>query len=186
MNRDAAAELLRAARRRLSEGTTQESLPLLEEAEDTAKLAESYLADLPQRLEELRASLAEEEEEEAQRQQSARQQEPADGQARAEEPDADLPASLLQALDAYLAGEYERASALLENRDLRPARARAAAHLVRAAAEFALWRMNGATDELQRETVTTEIRACKRLDRDLSPDPRAFSPVFIEVFQGVR
>jgi hypothetical protein len=65
-------------------------------------------------------------------------------------------------------------------------RAAAQAHLFRAAARFALFRVGSEADAALKSRAAQDVAACRRADASLAPDPQAFSPAFAEFFRRGR
>ena len=92
------------------------------------------------------------------------------------------PKELLTAAQFFFNREYQQAIGALAGLqyDSRPAATQAA--LFRAAALHALYLLGGEKDTGLRDRTSNEVRACRQLDPKLTPDPRVFSPRFIEFF----
>lgn len=106
------------------------------------------------------------------------------------------PERLLAAADAWLRGEPEGVLAALEppggaggpaadGLGFDGRRARAHAHLLRAAARFALYHGGGGRDPALLEGARRDLEECHRADPALRPVPRAFSPRFRAFFDEV-
>jgi hypothetical protein len=65
-------------------------------------------------------------------------------------------------------------------------RQQAAAHLLRGAAQFALYCLGGRIDEDSLSQARRDISQCREIDPSVQPDARFFSPEFITLFQGVQ
>lgn len=62
-------------------------------------------------------------------------------------------------------------------------REQAAAHLLRAAAHYALYRLSGGSDEVHLSQALQDLDSCRRIDPEVRPDPRFFAPDFVELFE---
>jgi hypothetical protein len=97
-----------------------------------------------------------------------------------------VPDQVRNAAQALFDGRYRDVVALL------PAQSMAViempfkthAHVIRAAALFALYEYSGAADRALVTEARRESDACRSLDPDFRPDPQAFSPRFIAFFLG--
>lgn len=99
------------------------------------------------------------------------------------------PPELLEAADAYLSGELERALELLREPALDEPdepRVRAHAALLRAAARFTLWQAGGGADLNLLEAAKEDVRAAREAAPELSPHPQVFSPRFVAFFEANR
>lgn len=100
-----------------------------------------------------------------------------------------VPADLLEGARTFFAGRYADAAAQLSAVEL-PGDTlpgvRLQMHLLRAAAAYAAWALDGERDEAGRQAAEADAAACKRIDPNYSPDPTVFSPRFIRFFNGVR
>lgn len=96
------------------------------------------------------------------------------------------PPELVRAAEAYFSGRYDEAAGLLERIPGLSGRPAAQAHLLRAAARFALFRIGGERDAALRQRALEDVAACRRADPELAPDPEAFPPPFAELFRGGR
>lgn len=102
------------------------------------------------------------------------------------------PKALVAAADAWLRGEPDgvlEALAGAEGPDSAPVfddpRAQVHALLLRAAAAFSLHESGGGSDDRWLEAARRDAAACRGLDPDLAPLPRAFSPRFRTFFASV-
>jgi hypothetical protein len=86
----------------------------------------------------------------------------------------------------YFEGRYEDVIAGLKDSREEPGPAGVQAHLLRAAARFALYARGGRQDETLRRAVTDDVQAVRRLDPTFEPDAAAFSPAFRELFRDGR
>ncbi len=98
-------------------------------------------------------------------------------------PDTGPPQRLRDAVRAYLGGDFERTLEYLEPVSFSDRRARLQAHLFRAAARHALFRMGGRQDQELLQAARADILACRRLDGGLEPDSEAFSPAFLSFYR---
>jgi len=94
------------------------------------------------------------------------------------------PQRLLDAAQAFFAGDHERVLALLNQDEFKSGRAAAHGHLLRAAALYSLWIEGGRQDELLGVEARNAVRSCREEDIELVPSTRAFSPRFIDFFFG--
>ncbi len=99
---------------------------------------------------------------------------------------APAPAALVRAAEAYFGGRYDESLSLLDRLGGLTGRPAAQAHLLRAAARFALYRMGGERDAAMRQRVLEDVVACRQADPRLSLDAEAFPPPFAELFRGGR
>jgi tetratricopeptide (TPR) repeat protein len=98
-----------------------------------------------------------------------------------------VPADLLEGARTYFAGRYADAASQLGGVQLpadSPPAVRLQMHLLRAAAAFAAWALEGERDEGRRQAAAREVAECRRIDPDFTPDPAVFSPRFIRFFRG--
>ena len=92
---------------------------------------------------------------------------------------------LLAGAQAFFDARYaEAADRLARANAAGPGASQAA--LLRGAARFMLYVTSGQQDESLRVAAADDVRACRRLDARLSPDPAVFSPRFIEFFRQNR
>jgi len=94
----------------------------------------------------------------------------------------DVPDSLRRAASEYLTAGYDSVVQDLTPDDYPATDQRAAAYLLRAAAQFAIYCLDGRTDGDRLERARTDISQVSRLAPELRPDPRFFSPEFIALF----
>jgi hypothetical protein len=92
----------------------------------------------------------------------------------------------VRAAEAYFAGRYDEAVSLLDRLAGLSGRPAAHAHLLRAAARFALYRMGGERDAQLRQRVLQDLSSCRGADPAVVPDPEAFPPTFAELFRSGR
>jgi hypothetical protein len=88
---------------------------------------------------------------------------------------------LVVAAQAVFDGEYRRAIDTLSGVEA-DGPAAAHVHLLRAAANHALFLIGGGKDARLLRSAAEDVRACRRLDSTLRPDPQVFSPLFTEMF----
>jgi hypothetical protein len=96
------------------------------------------------------------------------------------------PPELVRAAEAYFAGRYDEAVSLLDRITGLSGRPAAHAHLLRAAARFALFRIGGERDAQLRQRALQDVSSCRGADPALVPDPEAFPPSFAELFRSGR
>ncbi len=90
--------------------------------------------------------------------------------------------SLRRAAEAFVSADYDAIVSTLAPEDYRGAEQRAAAHLLRGAAHFALYCLDGRDDGDRLERARRDIARTVELEPSLRPDPRFFSPEFIALF----
>jgi hypothetical protein len=92
---------------------------------------------------------------------------------------------LIAATAPYFAGDYAGARTALERLAYPGGRFAAQWRLFRAASAYALYVTSGQRDEALRAEAETNARECRRLAGSaFKPDPRVFSPRFIEFFNA--
>ncbi len=96
------------------------------------------------------------------------------------------PRKLIQAADAYFAGDYEGAVAILSATRFRGKKARAHLHLLLAASRYALFLLGGEEDYALRGEAIADVQACRAADPDLVPDEDLFSPRFRQFFAATE
>jgi hypothetical protein len=94
----------------------------------------------------------------------------------------DVPESLRRAAIDFLNAGYDTVVRELAPDDYSDNAQRAAAHLLRAASSFALYCLEGRTDDDRLEQARRDIARTRELDPSLRPDPRFFSPEFAALF----
>jgi len=95
--------------------------------------------------------------------------------------------SLEQGVRLYLNGEYQQALSALEPlKGQADAPLQVHAHVVRAAALFALFVRSGESNAQLRTDALAEIAQTKQLNASFQPSPRAFSPRFLSLYQTGR
>ena len=92
------------------------------------------------------------------------------------------PEALTTAARAYFARDYEGVLTELEDRAFESERARSHAHLLQAAALFALYRASGGADGGLLERAGEQVRACHVADPSRVPPPAVFPPTFVAFF----
>jgi hypothetical protein len=96
------------------------------------------------------------------------------------------PPELLAGARAFFGAQYPQTVALLAGADRLPGRAGAQGLMLRAAARHALYRIGGEKDAGLLASAQADARAARRLDPKAVPDPQAFSPRFVDLFQQSR
>lgn len=96
------------------------------------------------------------------------------------------PRKLIQAADAYLAGDYQGAIAILGATRYRSGKTRAHLHLLRAASRYALFLLGGEDDYGLRGEAIEDVLACRRADASLVPGEDLFSPRFRQFFAATE
>lgn len=94
------------------------------------------------------------------------------------------PPELKAVADAYFSGDYQTASRLADPAKYSDSRQKIQAHLFRSASLFNLYWLEGGNNAVQLERAGQDIAAIKRLNGDFSPYVAAFSPKFLEFYQG--
>jgi hypothetical protein len=100
-----------------------------------------------------------------------------------------VPSDLLEGARTYFAGRYLDAAVQLDSVRLptdAPEAVRLHMHVLRAAAAFAAWALDGERDEARRQAAAREVAECRRIDPAFSPDPAVFSPRFLRFFRDAR
>jgi hypothetical protein len=93
----------------------------------------------------------------------------------------EVPESLRRAAADYLTAGYDEVIRELEPSEYTMVDQQAAAYLLRAAAHFAIYCLDGREDEKRLEQIRWDISLLNDLDPSLRPDPLFFSPEFIEL-----
>jgi hypothetical protein len=96
---------------------------------------------------------------------------------------AEIPPALRKAAADYLAAGYLDVVRGLDPNAFVSARQQAAGYVLRAAAHFAIYCLDGREDDERLDEVRSDIARSLNLEPSLTPDPRFFSPEFIELFQ---
>ncbi len=92
------------------------------------------------------------------------------------------PALLRTGAELYFKGEYQQVLDLLDDpTSFDDGKARAQAHLFRAAASFALYQLSGKLDEPLRASVLDDIRRARGADDALAASSRFFPPPFVDL-----
>ena len=94
------------------------------------------------------------------------------------------PPELKQMAEAYFAGNYEAATSLADPKKFTEDRLIIQAYLFRSAAMFNLYWLSGGNDETILQKAKSDITEIKRLNRDFTPYVGAFSPKYLEFYQG--
>src|SRR5688572_29633224 len=97
--------------------------------------------------------------------------------------DRGVPEPLVNGMRLFLSGDYRQSIDALDD----PAAEgplRLHVHLLRAAAQYALYVRSGEKDASLLTSATSEIERCKALDPAFRPDPRVFAPNFLALFDG--
>ena len=94
------------------------------------------------------------------------------------------PPALDAAVDAYFKGDYGEAERLLDGVSSSDQRVTLQACLFRAAAGYNLWVLGGELDQSRLADARVDVGVCKTIEQEFAPDPRFFSPRFIELFTG--
>jgi len=92
-------------------------------------------------------------------------------------------AALIEGARLFFAGEYDQALAALDPATIGDGPLQLHAHLLRAAAHYALFVRSGERDQVRRAAAISEVAAVKQINPGFSPDARAFAPRFISFFQ---
>jgi len=93
---------------------------------------------------------------------------------------------LVAGAQAYFDARYKEASDLLAQASAASGPAAAHTALLRGAARYALYLVGGQQEEALRQAAADDVRACRRIDPRLAPDPHVFSPRFIAFFKKSR
>jgi hypothetical protein len=99
-------------------------------------------------------------------------------------PTGGAPLEIRDAALAYLDGDYARVVRILGADPPSEAKARAAAHLLLAAARHALYLEGGEQDEALLESARRDVEACKDGNPQLVPPEEVFSPRFLKFFRA--
>jgi tetratricopeptide (TPR) repeat protein len=95
------------------------------------------------------------------------------------------PPELTMAAEAFLNGEYSEVLEVLGQGELAWGRASAQAHLLQAAALFALFHSQGGVQPELLEQARQEVLSCRRVDAPVPvPSADIFSPRFVEFFES--
>jgi len=101
-------------------------------------------------------------------------------------PTREVPTSLRLAAAGYLRAEYEDVVTLLDPSEFSGEREQAAAYILRAAAHFAVYCLEGREDEDRLDTVLQDLAQSREIDASLQLDPRFFSPEFVTLSRSPR
>jgi hypothetical protein len=85
---------------------------------------------------------------------------------------------VIAAVKAYLGGKYEDTIAGLKSANFSNAVLKGQAALFRAAAQYALFAMNGRKDENVAQQIAADLAQYRSAQPGAKPDPRVFSPAF--------
>jgi len=96
----------------------------------------------------------------------------------------EIPESIRRAAADYLTAGYDEVIRELEPSEYSTVEQQAAAYLLRAAAHFAIYCLEGREDEDRLEQVHWDLSLLNRLDPSLRPDPLIFSPEFVELIDN--
>ena len=91
---------------------------------------------------------------------------------------------LEQGARLFFSGEHQQALAALDSQALADAPLQLQVRLLRAASLYHLFVRSGEKDEALRTRAVSEVEACKRLEPNFQPDPRAFAPRFLAFYQN--
>ena len=94
------------------------------------------------------------------------------------------PPELKALADAYFSGDYQTASRLADPAKYSDSRHKIQALLFRSASLFNLYWLEGGNNAVRLERAGQDIAAIKRLNGNFSPYVAAFSPKFLEFYQG--
>lgn len=95
------------------------------------------------------------------------------------------PQGLVDAIEAYLAGDYRGALTALDANPQRDNRGRAQACLLRAAANYSLWILGGEQDPTLEEAARAAAAECRGLGGTaVKPTSKLFSPRFVEFWSA--
>ncbi|MCP4658867.1 MAG: protein kinase [bacterium] len=89
---------------------------------------------------------------------------------------------LVEAAEAFLSGEYDKTINAASQATFTRPKARAHAELLRAAAHYADYLLDGERAADVKELAAESVRACRRADRSVEPVDAFFSPRFREFF----
>jgi hypothetical protein len=93
----------------------------------------------------------------------------------------EVPESLRLAAADYLTAGYDEVVRELKPGEYPTVDQNAAAYLLRAAAHFAIYCLDGRQEDERLDQVRRDIRQLNELDSSLRPDPLIFSPEFVEL-----
>jgi tetratricopeptide (TPR) repeat protein len=95
-------------------------------------------------------------------------------------------AALIEGARLFLAGDYDRTLEALDPARLGDGPLQAHAHVLRAAAHYALFVRSGEKDRAAQAHAVAEIERVKQINPDFEPDARAFAPRFIRFFRETQ
>ena len=98
--------------------------------------------------------------------------------------DRGVPESLENGVRLFLSGDYRQSLGALEDPAAAEGPLRLHVHLIRAAAQYALFVRSGEKEKGLLTSATSEIEQAKALDPAFRPDPRAFAPSFLALYDG--
>ena len=101
-------------------------------------------------------------------------------------PTREVPTSLRLAAAGYLRAEYEDVVNLLDPSEFSEEREQAAAYLLRAAAQFAMYCLSGRDDEGSLDRARQDLARSRDIDAELQPDRQFFSPEFVALTRSIR
>jgi hypothetical protein len=96
------------------------------------------------------------------------------------------PPPLAEAARLFFRAQYAEAAASLSKQRYPDGLAAGHAALLRAASNYALYLVGGEKDQKLQEQAASDVRDARRVAPALQPDPRAFSPRFVEFFNRTR
>lgn len=96
------------------------------------------------------------------------------------------PQLLVAAASLYFSGDYAGARARLSDARFPPGLASTQAALFRAASAYSLYLVGGERTASLLEDATAQVRLCRESDPALRPDPRVFTPRFVEFYRSTR
>jgi hypothetical protein len=96
------------------------------------------------------------------------------------------PAELLAGAQAFFGAQYQQAADLLGRAEGLTGRAGAQSLVIRAAARHALYLVGGERDSALLARAAADVKASRERDPQVAPDPKAFSPRFVEFFAKSR
>jgi hypothetical protein len=97
-----------------------------------------------------------------------------------------LTAELVSVTTPYFSGDYAAAKTALDRLKYPPSRFAAQVRLFQAATAYALYVLDGERDQALRAVAEAQARECRRIAANINPDPRVFSPKFIQFFRTAR
>jgi hypothetical protein len=100
-----------------------------------------------------------------------------------------IPRALVDGARAYFAGRYADAAARLNDPGLAQEQSdgvRLQVHLLRAAALFSDWAVNGEQSEDMRRRAAAHVAECRKIAPSFEPDTTVFSPRFIHFYRSQK